>query len=285
MFLADRPVPKAKVRMMRSAFRTFVLNADDFAMDEGIDAAILDLAGRGIVTSASALVLSPRWSKDGRELSQASISKGLHLDFTSPFANPGFPECSIGALVTRAYGGLLNRESVRGSIRHQLSLYEDVMREIPQFIDGHRHVHQLPVIREELIAGLQERYGGRLHPVKLRSCRPKAWRGLEAALVGATGSRALERLARVAGQAVNTDFAGVYSFSGQARLERLWRRWLASPQGPSPLIMCHPANGRGGGAAVHDLIREARLREYAWLAGSAFRELCLELRMAPALWA
>lgn len=43
-----------------------IINADDYAMDAGVDAGILRLAEIGAVTSASAMVLSPRWPKSAR---------------------------------------------------------------------------------------------------------------------------------------------------------------------------------------------------------------------------
>ena len=39
--------------------RNVIINADDYAMDAGVDAAILRLAGLGAVTATSAMVLSP----------------------------------------------------------------------------------------------------------------------------------------------------------------------------------------------------------------------------------
>ena len=63
-----------------------IINADDYAMDEAVDAAILDLAERGVVTATSAMVLSPTWPEAAEALKDAPLSRGLHLDFTSPFA-------------------------------------------------------------------------------------------------------------------------------------------------------------------------------------------------------
>ncbi|MGA7329545.1 MAG: ChbG/HpnK family deacetylase [Rhodomicrobium sp.] len=267
--------------MTAVAFRKFVLNADDFGMDEGVDAAVLDLASRGVVTAASAMVLSPRWTEASKALAKAPLSKGLHLDFTSPFATGRAEECSITAFVMRAYSQRLNRHQLRSSIQRQLGLYEDVMGAAPEFVDGHRHVHQLPIIRQELINCLLNRYVG---GIKVRICTPKRWRGVEAAMVGFSGARALRRLAEALSRGTNTDFCGVYSFGRNANLPRLWRRWLEGASGSLPLIMCHPASSLPAQPKLPDPIRQARLREYDWLKSDDFRELCMEIRMVPAQW-
>jgi predicted glycoside hydrolase/deacetylase ChbG (UPF0249 family) len=270
--------------MMTAKIRPFILNADDYALNPGIDAAILDLAGRGIVTSASAMVLSPRWKEAGPALACGAINRGLHLDFTSPFVSKSFQELSISKAVLGAYCGLTSREAIRSSIGHQLSLYEEVLGEAPQFVDGHQHVHQLPGIRAELLACLKRRYGRQSQRVKIRFCVPARWRGLEAALVGASGAKALKRLASTDGFTGNTDFAGVYSFAKDSPLKPLWRSWLLTMAGAEPMIMCHPATVAGETVAVPDKIAEARKAEYEWLKSEAFRDLLSETRMAPANW-
>ena len=40
-----------------------IINADDYAMDGGVDAAILKLSAEGVVTATSAMVLSPAWPR------------------------------------------------------------------------------------------------------------------------------------------------------------------------------------------------------------------------------
>jgi predicted glycoside hydrolase/deacetylase ChbG (UPF0249 family) len=255
---------------MTAENRKFILNADDYALNAGASAAILDLAGRGTVTSTSAMVLSPRWKEAGTALASCAISRGLHLDFTSPFASKSFSELSITKAVVSAYCSLTGRKVIRRQIDHQLSLYEEVLGEAPQFVDGHQHIHQLPGIRAELLACLRQRYGREALRVKIRFCVPMRWRGLEAAMVGATGANALKRHASKEGFGGNSDFAGVYSFAKGAPLKQLWRGWLQSMAEET--------------LAVPDRIAEARRVEYEWLKSEEFRDLLSETRMAPASW-
>ncbi len=261
-----------------------IINADDYAMDAGVDAAILRLAGLGTVTATSAMVLAPRWpeaARAGRDGPPLSI--GLHLDLTSPFVEGEFPAQSLSSLILRAHAGLLGRAALRREVDRQLSLFETARAAPPDFVDGHQHVHHLPIIREVLREALEDRYGSARARIGLRICAPKRWRGSKAAIVAATGASGLSRLAAEGRHAANSDFAGVYNFAPAADLPALWEGWAAGLTGPLPLIMCHVAV-RGADADGGDTIRPARLREFDWLASEAFQRFCQQHALAPVPW-
>src|SRR5262249_16943758 len=150
--------------------------------------------------------------------------------------------------------------------------------------DGHQHIHQLPGIRSGLLACLKDRYGREARRVRIRFCMPMRWRGVEAALVGATGAGALKTLASQDGFTRNTDFARVYSFAKGSPLKHLWTGWLLTLAGTEPMIMCHPAKAAKETRAVPDKIAEARKVEYGWLKSEEFRELLSETGRVPAGW-
>jgi hypothetical protein len=264
--------------------RDVIINADDYAMDEAVDTAILKLAEAGAVTAASAMALSPRWPESARAARGASsISWGLHLDFTSAFAGEVFQgSAKLPALIVRAHARLLDPAVLRQAIERQLMLFEIHKGSPPDFVDGHQHIHHLPQIRDELLAALAARYGQEAGRIGVRICTARKWRGAKAAIIEATGSSRLAGLAAERGHPMNTDFAGVYDF-GAADLASLWQAWAASLQGPLPLIMCHVAAAsaeRGAG----DPIRLARHREFDWLSSAEFRLLCTQSGIHPARW-
>ncbi len=251
-------------------------------MDRGVDAAILKLAGQGVVTATSAMVLSPRWPEAAPALRDAPLSKGLHLDFTSPFAGEVFPRQGITALIVRAHSGVLDRQRLGQSIRRQLSLYETGMNALPDFVDGHQHCHLLPSVREALLDALTERYGAEASRIALRDCAPQRWRGLKAAIIAGTGTFRLQELAKARQHGMNSDFAGVYDFNEDADLAALWTGWLDGLEGGAPLVMCHIAERADHDGS--DSIRSARYREYDWLSSPQFLELTQRLSKAPARW-
>jgi chitin disaccharide deacetylase len=258
-----------------------ILNADDYAMDEGVDAAILALAKRGTVTAASAMVLSPSWSDAGRRLLDVKVDRGLHLDLTSPFAAATPP--ALPRLMGAAFSGRLDRSKMRHAIERQLDAFEAVAKAPPDFIDGHQHVHQLPVVRDVLMIALKAQYGALASRIGIRLCLARRWRGLKAAIIAATGAGALSRLIRKWGHPANTDFAGVYDFSPSADLAALWRGWLTTLIGERPLIMCHIAANEGPNSPF-DRIRTARISEWQWLCSQSFRDLCSECAIVFRGW-
>ena len=70
------------------ARKRVVLCADDYAVHEAASRGIRRLAEAGRLGATSAMVLSPRWPADARQLAplRGVIDVGLHLDFTSEFA-------------------------------------------------------------------------------------------------------------------------------------------------------------------------------------------------------
>jgi predicted glycoside hydrolase/deacetylase ChbG (UPF0249 family) len=263
--------------------RRLILNADDYAMDAGVEKAILSLIADNVVTAASAMVLSPRWSGAAGEISGMNADCGLHLDLSSEFTQAKFTQYSLPDLIARSYARALDATAIRNAIDAQLDLFEGATGRPPDFIDGHQHVHQLPIIRVQLIEALQRRYGPEAARIGIRVCTARRWRGAKAQTIGALGAEAMARLAGRFGHTVNTDFCGVYGFSPDADLPLLWRQWLASMQGNAPLAMCHVATAASP-STIADPIRPARVKELGWLASDAFRDLCAELSVALDRW-
>jgi chitin disaccharide deacetylase len=268
--------------MSGRTMRSLILNADDYAMDEAVDEAILTLASRGVVTAASAMVLSPRWREAANNAIGLNVDCGLHLDLSSDFALKRFDLPRLPTLIARSYAGGLGADAIRDAIEAQLDLFETEMSRQPDFVDGHQHVHQLPAVRLPLLRSLARRYGEGASAVGIRVCEPRRWRGAKAHLIGRLGGRKLARLAHAQGHTTSSDFLGVYGFSHKAELPALWRRWLKHLAGDTPLAMCHVAvTGDEDGS---DPIRRARINELAWLGSGAFQELCAERGIALSRW-
>jgi chitin disaccharide deacetylase len=257
----------------------FVLNADDFALSAAVDEGILELARRGIVTSTSALVCAPRWATAARLLDGVAIDVGLHLDLTTAPASTGK---SLPDWLVLSWLRLVDRKQIRNTIRMQCERFEAILGRAPVFVDGHEHVHQLPIVRDILLDELSRRYGN-ARPY-FRVCHTARHRGFKAELIDRLGSRPLARKLTAQGFPHNSDFAGVYDFRAEADLPALWHGWLGNLTGPLPLIMCHVATGQSGQESSDDAIFQARLREYEWLSSDAFQALCKSLDTVPVRW-
>lgn len=255
------------------------INADDFAQSKAIDDAIIYLAERKIISSTSALVLSPRWAESAKALKNLPIQVGLHLDLTSHFTYQFGCHYSLSKLIFLAYSRQLNRQHLEKIIELQWDKFSDAYGRPPDFIDGHQHVHQLPIVRDALFTIIAKKGWGSQSNQSLRVCYAQHWQGCKAMVISTLGAKYLQKKAMQRGIATNTDFAGVYNFNENDNLKKTWGSWLNSLSGENPVVMCHvavPAQLSGinnTDDAQHDVIYNARVNEYQWLKSDNFQLL------------
>ncbi len=251
------------------ALKPVVLCADDFAVNASASRGIAQLAALGRISATSAMVLSPRWSQDVALLQdlRGRIDVGLHLDWTSEFAEASGHGLSLGKAMLKAVLGGFDQATARDVIECQLEAFEACWQAPPDYVDGHQHVQQFAGIREALVQALDRRYGAsQLKPYLRISRAPPALADLKSRVISVMGADALELIAAHAGITGARALLGIYDFSGdEARYAGLMAAWLrAAP--PLSIIMCHPALKAEAG----DVIGAARAQEFAYLSGADF---------------
>jgi predicted glycoside hydrolase/deacetylase ChbG (UPF0249 family) len=225
------------------------------------------------VHAIGCLVGAPSWKAGSRLLrclDADGVDVGLHLDFTEFPLLPGSRR-PLQHLVAASLARRLDRPGLRGEIRAQLDAFEQALGRGPAFVDGHQHVHQLPVLRDELLDELGDRYGA--CPPWLRSTRraPTVAGGRWRALVKPwgielLGARGLASIARRLGYVQNRRLLGVYDFRGGAsRYRALLAGWLVSAR-DGDLLMCHPSTR----LHADDVLLEARHAELQVLSSAEF---------------
>lgn len=220
--------------------------ADDFGLNSAVNTAIIELGRRGRLSGAGCLVEGPSFVEAAPDLSASGIQCGLHLNFTEDFGTQALV-MPLGALMRACWMRRLDTAELHRQISRQLDHFEKVMGKMPDYVDGHQHVHQFPQIREVLLRELDRRYpAGRERPW-LRSTLLGSQSGLpagvrlKAAVIALLGARAHRRQLRRLGYRANRAFLGVYDFQGgEAGYARLLRGWLEAAC-DGDLIMCHPA--------------------------------------------
>jgi chitin disaccharide deacetylase len=276
---SSRDVAAAHLAGEHSRGREICISIDDFGLHGGVNDAALRLATQERVHAIGCLVGGPAWSSAWsawlRRQQTDGVDIGLHLDLTEspllPNSRRRLPSLIVHSLLHR-----LDAVHIRAEIRAQLDTFEQALGQGPAFVDGHQHVHQLPVVRRELLDELASRY--RLDRPWLRSTRaaagtwpPDVARGrsmIKAFGIAMLGGRGFDENARRLGFAQNRRLLGVYDFEGGAdRYRRLMAAWIASA-GDADLLMCHAGVGPHAG----DPISNARQWEYQLLASTAFGE-------------
>jgi predicted glycoside hydrolase/deacetylase ChbG (UPF0249 family) len=259
--------------------KTVTLCADDFALNEVVSRGIIELAEAGRLSAVSCMSASRHWRAHAALLAPLhdKIDIGLHLTLTGlaplgsmPQLAPGGTLPALGKVLSDGVMHRLPRQEIAAELRRQMEAFIEQTGRVPDFIDGHQHVHLLPGVRETVFE-LWEEY---LKPGQgyLRSCyEPLAAilrRGVEPvkALVISTLSMQLTRQARKQGVPINDSFRGVHDFSGNKSPQQLFPRFLQGG-GLCPLIMCHPGHAATGN---DDELREWRPREHAYFSSEQF---------------
>ncbi len=260
--------------------KSLAICLDDFGLHAGINQAALQLANLGRLHAVSCMAAAPQWAAGSAQLVELPADQmdvGLHLDFTEHTFDPAARR-SLAALIVQSAARILDRQRVRAEIVNQLDAFEQALGRAPDHVDGHQHVHQFPLIREELVAVLAERYP-RQRPWLRCTHRPQGLPGFKPWLIERLGCAALSELARQRGFAQNRSLLGIYGFAGDAaHYAALLGRWLGMAR-HGDLLMCHA----GGAAPATDPIAAARANEWQVLAGPAFAGLLAQhgVTLAP----
>lgn len=265
-----------------------LLCADDYGLAPGVNAAIRDLIADGRLTATSVMSLCPFWRSGAaplRELAEKA-DVGLHVTLTDQAPLGPMPLLArdgrlppLGRLMAWAYGGRLNAPAIRTEIRDELARQIDAFADAwggpPAYIDGHQHIHQLPVVRDAVADALTALPGAY---VRLCAEPPSAIlrRGVavpKTLLIGGLG-RGLARLVRTRGLPANDRFAGIYDFAARTPFADLMPRFLDRPgEGPDRLlVMVHPGIPDDDLRRVDTLV-EPRRAEYEYLKGPGFADL------------
>jgi predicted glycoside hydrolase/deacetylase ChbG (UPF0249 family) len=256
--------------------RTLALCADDYGQSAAISAGILRLARAGRLNGISCLVNGGSWKSDAPVLQglPATVQIGLHFNLTEgrPLSTrlaqrwPRLPPHA--RLLLRSQLGLLPRGLLRGEFHAQLRAFLDATGSSPAYLDGHQHVHALPLIRGLVLDAAEH-----MRPVPaVRSTGRILGPGFafKRRVIEFCGGRDLSRELVQRELAHNVALMGVYDFS-DTDYRALMQAWLAQVPPEGALLFCHPGEAQQAGGPP-DAIAAARVRELAYLASPAFTQ-------------
>ena len=244
--------------------------ADDFGIEPGVDEAIVELCQQNRLSATSCLTLAPFFAEHAVMLKSLDLDIGLHVNFTESLGSQGL-FLPLPKLIARSYLRQLSGPQVRKQIECQFDAFEHHMGCAPDFVDGHLHVHQLPVIRDALLQVLSQRYPDNMpwirntQPGRLSNGLPWMQR-FKSHVIGALGARSLSRSAQQIGARINRDFFGAYDFSrAHPPYAAMLDAWLQQASYGS-LIMAHPAKY----VSPEDAFGHDRVEEYRVLSSEMF---------------
>jgi chitin disaccharide deacetylase len=267
------------------------LCADDYGLAPGVSAAIRELIALGRLQATGCMTGSPHWPAEAPALRPLVdlAHVGIHITLTEQRPLGPMPELApngtlppVGALIKRAVTGRLDRAEIAAELERQYDSFVDAFGRAPDFLDGHHHVHQLPVVREVVLDLWRRRMGGRgwircccEAPLAILGRRVDATRAMIISELG----RGLRRRLVAAGVPHNRSFRGVYDLSDRVPYARLFHAFTTHPP-PGTLVMCHPGHVDEALIAA-DRVTHRRAAEYRFLAsdecGAMLRERGISL--------
>ncbi len=258
--------------------KQIILCADDFAYSPEISNSIITLAKQQRLSATSCLTNFPHWPTDAKKIQSLSnqISIGLHLNFTEgkalhPASQSQFD--SIGQLIKRSFTKQVDKNLIQQEIIAQIEQFKKHFGQLPDFIDGHQHVHQLPVFRQALLTVYQGYYPNKEAMIRVSS-NPLIPALLQARhcpkllIITLTGALTLKKSLIQLNIPHNKSFSGIYDLQ-PSNYGKHFARFL-NEVNDSGLIMCHPGNHSNSNA---DTIAKARQQEFDFLMSDEFTNL------------
>jgi chitin disaccharide deacetylase len=278
---------------VNTAKRHIWLCADDYGISPAVDAGIRELILRGRLNATSVMMAAPHLSADEVDAleqlnsGEKRVAIGLHVTLTGPFQpmSDGFRPLREGCFLPhqrKMRGAILRQlepELLSIEIATQLRAFIDTFGHLPDFVDGHQHVHLVPQVRGALLKVVAE-----IAPTAwVRQCgRARGARRMRdtKALTLDVLSLGLKSAARRLGVASNPAFAGAYDFNTKTPFAKIFPRFLEGmPDGG--LVMCHPGHVDAELEALDPLTHQ-REREFAYFNSDEFSRVLAEHGLALA---
>ena len=242
--------------------KRIILCADDFGLSPGVSRGILELLDQGRLSATSCMVNYPEFRDEAQVLKNFIGRADLGLHFSLTDSRP------ISSVALECHLNPPGLPAMRDEVGRQLDRYSNAMGVVPDYIDGHQHVHALPVVRDAVIE-VARRIGAYVRiprdPIDLAMWRRPA---LFESIYLARASRALAKLARNSGIVTNRGFRGVRTFQEKVPFGDLFRKMIAGAQ-EGCLVMCHPGHPDAL-LAGRDSVREQRAGEWSYFSGQEF---------------
>ncbi|KAA0689154.1 ChbG/HpnK family deacetylase [Neorhizobium sp. P12A] len=224
--------------------------ADDYGLSPTVDSAIRMLMGCEAIDGTSCITVFPEWMAQANLLrQQASRSKsqiGLHLTLTDfrPASGRGDeePMPKLRRLLISNLSSTLHCEDIKAELDAQLERFIEGIGKLPDFIDGHQHVHFLPIVRRWL----------EMRVDRLRHDNRLPWLRGAPSIAFASGTRTKTKVAVVrmlangfdrqmtaAGYVVRGPLVGFYNWAKPNKFSDVLQ--LVENKSPKgAVLMCHP---------------------------------------------
>ena len=267
--------------------KNIVLCADDFGYNDKISECLIELGSHKRLSSISAMTNMPAWKKQAPSLKtlDKEISIGLHLNFTEGQALNRSSQTMmmpLAQLLKKSFCYQLNPKLIEAEIKAQIETFAEQTGYLPDYIDGHQHVHQFPIIRQALLKLYPNFYPAQQAPIRVPSnpffmTLKTSLKTPKALIIALTGSYPLKKELIKNKIDFNHSFYGVYNLKPSTNYPDLFQYFIQMSQ-HNGLIMCHPGLEQ---RESQDEIAAARWMEYRFLQSEQFLEHTRTVHLVP----
>jgi len=231
--------------------RDIYLCADDYAQNEGISRGIEALAREKRINAISCMVTTPTWAIRASRLETyaASCYVGLHANLTEgvPLSQAWINQYGavfkpLSWLVAMCFSKRLDKQVVASELNQQLDAFIAKTGRLPDFIDGHQHVHQFPVIREYWMTKHHTNAQLRFRNTSPGNKSGHMFDGFpKKHILSYLGGARFNQMLSENQAMLNTSFSGVYNFKHAQNYQHYFTQFLKNITSHG-LIMCHPGH-------------------------------------------
>lgn len=255
--------------------KRIVLCADDYGQNSAISQAIVELLRAKSLSATSCLTTSPMLAEYSKYLEpfKDKADIGLHWNLTQgkPLTS-GVEFMPIKDLVIKAWSQKLDKDSIVTELSAQLDKFVEYFGRLPDFVDGHHHVHQLPIVRDAVFEVFDQRLRESYcymrctyDPKALLRVRDVAY--FKQLLIQLVGGYTFQREIVKRNIPHNHTFAGIYNFADSFSYAELFPRFCKQV-GDGGIIMCHPSLMT---SEEEDEIVNSRHYEYLYFSDRKFK--------------
>jgi predicted glycoside hydrolase/deacetylase ChbG (UPF0249 family) len=251
--------------------KRIILCADDYGQNSAISQAIVELFKGNRLSATSCLVTSPDWPTHAQWLEPFKTTKeiGLHFNLTEGALLTG-KATPLTQLILKANLHLITKADIINELNAQLDQFTTIFQQLPHYIDGHQHIHQLPVVRDALFEVYEQRLrqsGAYLrctyNPNNLFRFQNVAY--IKQLIIQLCGGFRFQSELKRRHIPHNQTFAGIYNFDQADQYAELFPLFLDHVS-DTGMIMVHP----GFSESENDAIAASRPTEYTYLNSPQF---------------
>lgn len=253
--------------------KNIILCADDYGENPSISQAIIKLVTKKRLSAVSAMVTGPNFITAGAVIAPYSnaIDIGIHFNLTKAPLLTSLKPFSLKKLILHM---LVKKElplAIIFELKKQFETFVSVIGKAPVFIDGHQHIHELPLIRDFLLKQYKDWFVQKKAYVR-STYIPHAYTEITTSgyikknIIQWLGAKSLQEKLLQMGIPHNSAFSGIYNFKTVKPYPLIFQSFLRKIVDRG-LIMCHPGLLQGPN---DDPIAMARANEFTYFISDGF---------------